>query len=416
MSPLDIDMHGNTAVHQAAASGSKKVLECFLSRGVDVEIKNARGHSPLDLATQSEVKDLILKATSTKNCANKACKSKFDFKNIRYYCESCKQFFCIKCSKSMWVFENVTDKEEERSVCRCNGCADIIASNERELKNAMATMEFFTVDKILKYILNNNIDIAVKLRHEAQVLHLKLEKELDIRNFIKSVEHVDDYKTILKSVKTLNDKVEAARDLDVDLDHGLIGEVNRCTSRLISERNLRFEMESLKVYQSDHETVQKLKDLIEKAQDTNVANQYREQAEKISQQMSGNIKAREILQMLLDYPEREYPEMEVFDPKKKGKQAPPKKEEVKKKKKKKEPPFPTPDWAIELDAVVAQVRNMESLLADAENLHLTPEFIQKVNGQLSRFKKEIAFRRQQEEEARLEAEAKAAAKKKSAKK
>ena len=42
---------------------------------------------------------------------------------------------------------------------------------------------------------------------------MKLEKELDIRNFIRSVEHVDDYKTILKSVKTLNDKVEAARDL-----------------------------------------------------------------------------------------------------------------------------------------------------------------------------------------------------------
>ncbi len=182
---------------------------------------------------------------------------------------------------------------------------------------------------------------------------MKLDKELDIRNFIKSVEHIDDYKTILKSVKILNDKVEAAKDLEVELDSGLLGEVNRCTSRLISERNLRFEMESLKVYASDHETVQKLKDLIEKAQDTNVAQQYREQAEKISQQMSGSIKAREILQMLLDYPEREYPEMEVFDPKKKGKQAPPKKEEVKKKKKKKEPPFPTPDWALELDAVVA---------------------------------------------------------------
>ena len=93
--------------------------------------------------------------------------------------------------------------------------------------------------------------------------------------------------------------------------------------------------------------------------------------------------------MLLDYPEREYPEMEVFDPKNKNKKAPPKKEEVKKKKKKKEPPFPTPEWALELDAVIAQVRNMESLLADADNLHLTPEFIQKVNGQLARFKKEI---------------------------
>ena len=56
LSPLDIDMHGNTAVHQAAASGKKRVLECFLSRGVDVDVKNARGHTPLDLATAPEVK------------------------------------------------------------------------------------------------------------------------------------------------------------------------------------------------------------------------------------------------------------------------------------------------------------------------------------------------------------------------
>jgi hypothetical protein len=240
MSPLDIDMHGNTAVHQAAASGSKKVLECFLSRGVDVEIKNARGHSPLDLATQSEVKELIQKATSTKNCEDKKCKSKFDFKNIRYYCESCRKFFCIKCSRSVWVFESVDAAEEERSVCRCNGCAELIASNERDLRNAMNTMDFHTVDKVLSHILANKIDIAVKLRHQAEVLHLKLDKELDIRSFIRSVDHIEDYKTILKSVKILNDKVQRARDLEVDLDPGLMGDVNRCTSRLIDERNLRF--------------------------------------------------------------------------------------------------------------------------------------------------------------------------------
>jgi hypothetical protein len=49
-------------------------------------------------------------------------------------------------------------------------------------------------------------------------MHLKLEKELDIRKFIKSVEHIDDYKTILKSVKIINDKMEAAKALGVDLD------------------------------------------------------------------------------------------------------------------------------------------------------------------------------------------------------
>ena len=67
--------------------------------------------------------------------------------------------------------------------------------------------------------------------------------------------------------------------------------------------------------------------------------------------------------------------MEVVDPKKK-KQA--KKEEPKKKKRKKEPPFPIPDWAGELDALIAKIKEMEALIADSENLSLEEEFIQKV--------------------------------------
>jgi len=49
--------------------------------------------------------------------------------------------------------------------------------------------------------------------------------------------------------------------------------------------------------------------------------------------------------MLQDYPVREYPEVEILDPKKK--------DDKKKKKKKKEPPFPLPTWAEELEAVEA---------------------------------------------------------------
>lgn len=101
-----------------------------------------------------------------------------------------------------------------------------------------------------------------------------------------------------------------------------------------------------KVPQSDHEQVEQIKNLIEKAQEYNVASEYREQAEKLSQKMAGNIKTREILQMLLDYPEREYPVVEVVDPKKKKAK---KEEEKKKKKKKKEPPFPMPEWATDLE-------------------------------------------------------------------
>jgi len=70
--------------------------------------------------------------------------------------------------------------------------------------------------------------------------------------------------------------------------------------------------------------------------------------------MNGNIRAREILQMLLDYPERIYPEVEEMDPKKK-KQAKKEDDKKKKKKKRKEPPFPIPEWAIELEQLVQQI-------------------------------------------------------------
>lgn len=87
--------------------------------------------------------------------------------------------------------------------------------------------------------------------------------------------------------------------------------------------------------------------------------------------MKGNIKARETLQLLIDYPEREFPEPDDPNDKnnKNKKQAPPKK------KKKKEPQFPTPAWAEELDAVVLKVKEMGELAQDRVNLKLDDSFI-----------------------------------------
>lgn len=67
--------------------------------------------------------------------------------------------------------------------------------------------------------------------------------------------------------------------------------------------------------------------------------------------------------MLQDYPIREYPEVEIEDPKKK-------KDDKKKKKKKKEPPFPLPTWAEELEAVEQQVKLINSLLKQSAELKL----------------------------------------------
>jgi len=122
----------------------------------------------------------------------------------------------------------------------------------------MESNDFDTLDRVREKIISADIDIDVKLKHDADVLHLKLEKELDIKNFINSVLHVDNYKTIRKSVTVLNKKLEDAKSLGVEVDPSLEKEVNEHSARLISERNLRFEMENMYVSGSTKETVDKL--------------------------------------------------------------------------------------------------------------------------------------------------------------
>ena len=185
MNPLIKDMHGNNCIHQAAANGKIKVLKCFMQFGVDLNLKNARTHTPLDLATEPETRLLIQRGIKTTNCSGQRCGgSKFDFRNIQFYCETCGDFFCNRCSTKDWVFESKDSILPERPVCRCDSCLQAIRTAEGDLKAAMETNDFHTLDGVLSKILKEKTDIDVKLRDKAEVLHLKLENELDIRNFI----------------------------------------------------------------------------------------------------------------------------------------------------------------------------------------------------------------------------------------
>lgn len=92
----------------------------------------------------------------------------------------------------------------------------------------MDTRDFEIVHKVFSRIKAENVDIDAKMYHEAEVLHLKLEKQLDIRNFMKSVAHVDNYKTIRKSAQTLLDKQNQAEKLGVQLDDDLQRDINLC--------------------------------------------------------------------------------------------------------------------------------------------------------------------------------------------
>jgi hypothetical protein len=105
----------------------------------------------------------------------------------------------------------------------------------------------------------------VKLKYEAERLHLRLEKELEIRTFMSGVKHNMNYKTIRKSIKQLNDKVDEADKLGINLDPMLIHEINQCVARLFAERDLRYEMDNTEVPSCNPALVEELEKKIEKA-------------------------------------------------------------------------------------------------------------------------------------------------------
>ena len=72
-------------------------------------------------------------------------------------------------------------------------------------------------------------------------------------------------------------------------------------------------MENMSVNQSTKDNVDKLQDLINRATEFNVEAKYLETANGLGGKMNDSIVARETLQMLQDYPIREYPPPEPLD-------------------------------------------------------------------------------------------------------
>lgn len=128
-------------------------------------------------------------------------------------------------------------------------------------------------------------------------------------------------------------------------------------------------METMHVSASTTDTVGKLQGLIQLAEDYKVEQKYMQAAHNLCGKMEDNITARETLQLLLDYPIREYPEPEPLDAK--GKPIKTKDDKKKpKKKKRKEPAFPTPAWALELEDVQKTVKKISDLAQRADELNL----------------------------------------------
>jgi hypothetical protein len=126
------------------------------------------------------------------------------------------------------------------------------------LTDSIAAYDYQVVDAALKDC--EGIDIAVKLKRKGETLHLKLEHELKIKTFLNEKVHHDNYKDIRKDVENINNMVQNAQELNIDLDTDVVKDVNGFTGRLISERNLRKQRDLFEdsISSCDHDKVKKL--------------------------------------------------------------------------------------------------------------------------------------------------------------
>lgn len=410
----EVDKYGNNCIHHAVASSRVDILETFLAFGVAADHKNSRGHQPVQLTSDPYIKKMLLTAIGAKKCMK--CKTSFDLRNTRHLCQVCKNYFCSNCKITTWMFISAESKEEDKPVCRCNDCQAQIDKAEIEMNEKISMNLYGDLDSAIKIIKDKNITVDPKLLEKARKEHERLKIEGEIECYIDSLSYIENYKTIQKSVYTLKSMLEEADKQGVEIDNRISDRAKKEIARLISERNLRYQVDITNPSEASSQTVMILEDLCTVAEENLVAAEYIDAAKVIVLKMKENIEAHYILRLFLDYPVREYPEPIQVDSR--GRKIPPKtppaaKEEAKKNtRKKKEPKFLIPDWAIELSALTSQVESLDKLMKKFQHLELDNDFMDQAKENLTRMRKEIKFRQQQEEEQKLLAEKKAAEKKK----
>ena len=313
--PIDIDNYGNTALHQAAASNNFDLFKLFMGLGIDIEVKNARNHMPLDLTSSKEIKDLIFKSLEIKNC--QLCNKQFDFFTKRCFCYINYETVCKSCCQQEYYYEKLESDNKEILECRCIKCYKEIVDAENNLRTAIKSNNLDEILKAVNIVKINKIKICPKLEQNAEFEIDRLEREKKIYNHLDNLKVVENHKTIEKSVYLLDEMLRNAKENDVPLDSSVVEKAEFQKKRLLAEKELR---KALLVFNVDNSSTENLNILTEKtntAIEYNVEVKYTEIGEDIMKKMQLNIGAKDVLDLLTEYPIREYP-VEENDPKKKS--------------------------------------------------------------------------------------------------
>ena len=198
--PLAVDSYGDNALHQAAVGNHYETFKLFMGLGIDLEFKNTRSHTVIDLATNKNIIDLINKALSTKHC--KICNRMFDFDNKRYLCSIKEDIICKGCTVVGYYYPTEDATEKDIRDCRCKNCQDEIIKAENDLQEAI---NLNNLEKLTEqYNISKEFKIDLHLNKSAKANLDRLQREKKITELLDSLKEVENHKTILKSVYELD--------------------------------------------------------------------------------------------------------------------------------------------------------------------------------------------------------------------
>ena len=334
------------------------------------------------------------------------CPRQFDFFNKRFLCSIGEEVICKGCCVSDFYYENVTAKEKDIMECRCKSCHNLILDTENLLRSAIKSNNLDEITQVYTNIKSKSIKVCCKLAHDAETNINRLEREKKIQAHLNSLKSVENHKTIEKSVYLLEQMIKDAGESKIELDPAVIDKCMQEKYRLLAEKELRKVLSNLTVDLSSQENLQNLEDKLNSATQSNVEAKYVHEADDLRKKIRLNLMAKELLELFMAYPIREYPQVEVVDPKKKAKPEPPKK------KKKKEPPFIVPEWAKELKVLIDKSLELKGYVSMSSEIGLGDIFLHTSKEQLARFNQEITFRKNEDETLRKLEEEKKKKKKK----
>jgi len=253
--------------------------------GLDLEIKNARSHSPLDLTSNPKIKSLITNTLNEKKCQNCALVT-FDFSNHRYVCSICLKVICKQCCKYDFYFVDNNSTDKDLLSCRCLSCYNEIIHHENILREALKSNSLEKNIEVINVIKSKNIKICLKLLYESNKEIARLETESKINSYVNSLKVVTDHKTISKSLYVLEEMIKESKDNNINLDLGILDLVNCDKKRLVAEKELRSLLLNLTLDMSTPENLLLLQDKLLKAQETQVEKQYLETGEELSKKLN----------------------------------------------------------------------------------------------------------------------------------